>query len=753
MKRIIAFLLAIMMLPIFSLVSHAAGTVPTMSEQEFKEVLLGQFTDPDPDVNYGADLIRAYRNISKDQLDVMRAYYDYNTTPVASPLPSNPPVITQDEADILTYGFIKLMTFPDIKANLFNGSEVITSTNDIYSDDTVFDGSSASINDDIDRAVAAFYTEFTIPGNIDPVTPADILNKVSGETMTKDALGAFVIELQKNLRDVAEDNINGFLNAFIEEPAEDYVDAIIPYVKTAAAMALTNPAGDELGVAKTAMLGNGMLVLDGSDVSEDSAFIDLIVHAINTLKNDSAHNGAVVAATVMNTVMSGVMDAKVEVYSDAAGTTKTATVEPNNLVVEFYVGDTVYLKVISDELAKLFERGEEDSLTFNLSLSASLDAGNDGGLVTVTRESNGLLKVTGATAGTGILKLYRDTNNNFEGNVTNNVKELFMELDIKVNTRPSSPQGGGGPVSRVEAPTITYEVDADNNITVTLETKTSGATIYYTTDGSTPTKKSEKYEGPFQVEDGTTIKAYAVKSGWLDSYVTTDTIDLESGKIPSFTEEHIAYVHGRDTGNFDADDNVTRAEVTAMFSRLIVKKMVFTDSSESMFSDVNEGDWYTAYVKYLSNVGIVNGYEDGTFHPNSPITRAEFATIASRFFALEASEGDTFPDVAADHWAKAYIDSAVVKGWLVGYEDGTFRPDQPIKRSEAVTIINRMLNREADKEYIAANYDDVLTYPDLSESHWAYYEILEASNWHDHKVENNVETWIDIFYEERFLAS
>ena len=114
---------------------------------------------------------------------------------------------------------------------------------------------------------------------------------------------------------------------------------------------------------------------------------------------------------------------------------------------------------------------------------------------------------------------------------------------------------------------------------------------------------------------------------------------------------------------------------------------------------------------------------------------------------------NNFSDVADNHWAKEYIDSAVIKGWLIGYEDGTFRPDQPIKRSEAVTIINRMLNREADKEYIKANYEDVLTYPDLAESHWAYYEILEASNWHDHKVENNVETWTDIFYEERFNVS
>lgn len=746
MKRIIALLLAVMMLPIFTLTSHAAAS---MTRQEFKEVLLGMQTHPSTN-NYQADLIRAYRNISQDQLDALRAYYNADTTAAVTPLPSAAPVITADEADILTYGFIKLMTFPNAK----NGTAAAPNT----ADNNIGDA-------DIERAVDAFFTDVTFGTTTDNAN--NVLNKAAGGLMTKHALGAFVIDFQKNLRDLAEDNISDFLTAYVTNGAAAYVDAIIPYVKTAAARALTNHAGDQLAVAKNAMLANGMLSQDLSgNITENSAFIKLIVHAINTVKNDSAHNGAEVMAVVMNTIMSGVMDAVVEVYSDAAGTQKIATVQPNNLVATLNVGDTVYLKVISNEFAKLTEHDStEDSLgglaTFNPSLSASLDAAlvdaddNLKTYATVERES-GLLKVTGSSEGVAILKLYRDTNTAFLFNDTtrHNDKELFMELDLVVNrpTRPAGPSGPSAP-QRVEAPTITFEVDADNNITVVLETKTSGATIYYTTDGSAPTKGSQKYEGPFNVPDKTTIKTFAVKPGWIDSYVTTDTIDLSAGVVPGLTGEHIAYVHGRDTGNFDADDNVTRAEVTAMFSRLIVKKMVFLDASESQFSDVNEGDWYTAYVKFLSNAGIVNGYEDGTFGPNKPITRAEFATIASRFFELENGKDNNFPDVADNHWAKDFIDSAAIKGWLVGYEDGTFRPDQPIKRSEAVTIINRMLNRVADKEYIEDNFDEVLTYPDLNESHWAYYEILEASNWHDHKVENNIEFWTDIFYEERFQAS
>lgn len=762
MKRVLALLLAVMMLPVFTLVTQAAAT---MTEQEFKEVLLGEQTTSSVN-HYGADLIRAYRNISQDQLDALRSFYNGTTgfdVGDVSPMPSAAPAMTDDEEVILAYGFIKLMTFPDAKSGQVEGGKVKTSVNNIAFDTNCYVSNDATtINDDIDRAVAAFYTDVTVGSTT--AKPADVLNKVAGYKMTKNALGAFVIDFQKNLRAEAAGNISSFLAAYATSGADAYVEAIIPYVRNAAAKAFDDSlvVGDQLFAAKTAMLdpANGMLVLDAGTIDKDNShFINLLVHSINELKDFNAE----VMAVVMNTIMSGVMDAVVEVYSDAAATQKIATVYPNNLVATLNVGDTVYLKVVSNEFAKLTEHGStEESLgglaTFNPSLSASLDAAlvdvDDNLMTYATVERNsGLLKVTGTTAGNAILKLYRDTNTAFLFNdaTRHNDKELFMELNLTVRNAPTG--GGGGSTKRVQAPTITFEVDSENKITVTLETTTPDATIYYTTDGSAPTRDSKKYEGPFEVADKTTIKTFAVKSGWLDSYVTTDTIDLGAGTIPSLTGEHIAYVHGRDTGNFDAEDYVTRAEVSAIFSRLIVKKMVFKDDTTSIFNDVSDANWYAAYVKYLSKVGIIKGYEDGSFKPDAPITRAEFATVASRFFELEKGSENQFTDVSENHWAKEYIDSAVIKGWLLGYEDGTFKPDQPIKRSETVTIVNRMLNRVADKEYIEANMEDVLTYPDLDKSHWAYYEILEASNWHDHKIENNVESWTDIFYEERFLAS
>lgn len=737
MKRIIALLLAIMMLPIFTVVSQAAEP---MTRQEFKDVLLGNQTTPGAN-SYQADLIRAYRNISKDQLDALRNCYNTVPTSAVKPLPSSAPAISPEEEQILTYGFIKLMTFPDWK----NG----TATDPKTWDNNIGDA-------DIERAVDAFFTKITYGSVTD--TPNAVLNKVAGGEMKKNALGAFVIDFQKNLRAIAaeESNFVNFIKAYQTAGAANYVDAIIPYVKTAAARALTKPAGDLLNVAKKAMLKNGMLSEVSGEIAEDSAFINLIVHAINTLKDHHAD----VMAVVMNTIMSGVIDAHVEVYS-SVGASSPKKVEPNNFVATLEEKDSVYLKVVSNELKKLTEHNgiTEASITPNFAtwMDAAVVDKDDNLLTcaTVTRESN-MLKVTGVTAHDGaILKLYRDTNNIFEFNdaTRHNDKELFMELNLNVISDGGG-GGGGAPVTkRVEAPTITFEVDGAGNITVSLETATEGATIYYTTTGLSPTEKSQKYEGPFQVPDGTTIKAFAVKPGYIDSYVSTDTIKLDEALKPTLTGEHIAYVHGRDTGNFDAEDNVTRGEVAAIFSRLLVKKMVFKDNSTSKFTDVVEGAWHTPYIKYLTNVNIINGYEDGTFRPDAPITRAELATVASRFFDLEQGSVNVFSDVSDSHWAKPYIDSAVIKGWILGYEDGTFKPDQAIKRSETVTIVNRMLNRVADKTYIAEHYDEVLDYPDLDESYWAYYEILEASNWHDHKVTNNKEIWTDIFYQERFNAS
>ena len=206
------------------------------------------------------------------------------------------------------------------------------------------------------------------------------------------------------------------------------------------------------------------------------------------------------------------------------------------------------------------------------------------------------------------------------------------------------------------------------------------------------------------------------------------------------TGDHIAYIKGYPDGGVHPEANITRAEVSAIFYRLL------TDSardqyaaSSSRFADANNS-WAAKEIATLTNAGILKGYNDSTFRPNASITRAEFAAIASRFDKLSGGT-KTFSDVPSSHWAYAAITSAAEKGWVNGYSDGTFRPENAITRAEVVKITNAVLTRICDKNYVAKNLSKLTSYNDLSASHWAYYDILEASNAHDYKTVSGVENW------------
>ena len=143
----------------------------------------------------------------------------------------------------------------------------------------------------------------------------------------------------------------------------------------------------------------------------------------------------------------------------------------------------------------------------------------------------------------------------------------------------------------------------------------------------------------------------------------------------------------------------------------------------------------------MENAGIITGYPDGIFKPGQYITRAEFAAIASRFDKLDERQNDTFTDITG-HWAEKYIASAANKGWIKGYTDGTFKPDQYITRAEAAKFINSVLNRKVDKDGI---HKDTKQWPDNISSMWYYYDILEATNHHEYsRSESGVEVWSEI---------
>jgi hypothetical protein len=149
----------------------------------------------------------------------------------------------------------------------------------------------------------------------------------------------------------------------------------------------------------------------------------------------------------------------------------------------------------------------------------------------------------------------------------------------------------------------------------------------------------------------------------------------------------------------------------------------------------------------MEQYGIIEGYEDGTFRPENSITRAEFAVIASKFDKLSDTEENVFSDVDDDYWATPYILLAHSNGWINGYEDGTFRPLNSITRAEVVSIVNRMLERSCDSEFVAENAENIVNYSDISDQHWAYLDILEASNAHLYE-KNPDEVWTELIDKE-----
>lgn len=202
--------------------------------------------------------------------------------------------------------------------------------------------------------------------------------------------------------------------------------------------------------------------------------------------------------------------------------------------------------------------------------------------------------------------------------------------------------------------------------------------------------------------------------------------------------DHMAYLHGYPDGTFGPQKQMTRAEAAQMFYNLLLDQNI---ESDKFFTDVEDSAWYAPAVEALSELGIINGYADGTFRPNASITRAEFTAMAMRFARDTLDGGSIFSDVTTGDWFYAPVTSAADYGWINGYPDGTFRPNAPITRAEVAAVVNRMLERAADEDYLAAHGDDLRKFSDLSTAHWAYETIMEAANGHTYVAGASGEVW------------
>ena len=202
------------------------------------------------------------------------------------------------------------------------------------------------------------------------------------------------------------------------------------------------------------------------------------------------------------------------------------------------------------------------------------------------------------------------------------------------------------------------------------------------------------------------------------------------------SDDHYAYIVGYPDSTVRPQNGITRAEVATIFFRLLTDETRNANSTKSnSYSDVAAGAWYNHAVSTLSVMGIVKGDSQGKFNPNAPITRAEFAAIAARFDDKANTTAVDFSDIAS-HWAKNEISAAANNGWINGYTDGTFRPNNKITRAEAMTLVNRVLKRLP--ETAGDLHNDMIKWSDNSDtSAWYYLAVQEATNSHYYDIKGN----------------
>lgn len=209
------------------------------------------------------------------------------------------------------------------------------------------------------------------------------------------------------------------------------------------------------------------------------------------------------------------------------------------------------------------------------------------------------------------------------------------------------------------------------------------------------------------------------------------------------TNDHYSYLIGYSDGTVRPNGKITRAEVATIFFRLLdddTRAKYW--SSENNFSDVSADKWYNNAVSTLSNMGVIGGYADGTFRPDAPISRAEFAKIAVSFTQNNGSAVyNYFTDVKTTDWFAPYVTAAKDAGLIEGYSDGSFKPESKITRAEACAIVNRTLGRKPSKAHMKIS--DRIDWPDVQTTDWFYEAIMEATNSHTYQMGKRVETWND----------
>ena len=343
------------------------------------------------------------------------------------------------------------------------------------------------------------------------------------------------------------------------------------------------------------------------------------------------------------------------------------------------------------------------------------------------------------------------------------------------DARPSNPEYGSNDTGLWEVRNCTVSVNGEGTFNCVMTIRIDKRDFHYLTDNH-GIFIEEAYDGQngwtydktcWFLQPHYELREDPYEDPWTDSWDCYNKFTVGNGSVSfnpddalgglgfvnTYTEntyktatlnktDHFAFLKGYPGGGFAPGKNMSRAEVTTMFARLLTEQMEANKSYPASFSDVTSAHWAANYIGYMEQFGIVRGYSDGTFRPNAPITRAEFAAICCRFEQLTDGAA-TFTDVPASHWAAKSIAYAAKRGWVTGYADGTFKPGNNITRAEVAAVTCRLLERSADKEYIRAHLKELpRVFADMNEQHWAYWYAMEAANGHDYTKSGNAETWL-----------
>ena len=318
-------------------------------------------------------------------------------------------------------------------------------------------------------------------------------------------------------------------------------------------------------------------------------------------------------------------------------------------------------------------------------------------------------------------------------------------------TRSTSGGGGGSTGAAITANKTDAQGKALAGATFVLEDSRGREAYQATSNTSGTVRFTDVSSGTYTLLEKKAPEGYVLSNETYTLTVSGSRVTMNGKSYSPVTfvnrkaaelnrTDHFAFLVGYTDGTFGPERNMTRAEVTTMFARLLTEQIEADKTYSNTFSDVPKGYWAANYIGYMQQFGIITGYSDGSFRPDAPVTRAEFAAIASRFEKL--TEGSkSFTDVSDTYWAARYINFAATRGWVTGYSDGTFKPENTITRAEVAAVTCRLLERSADQTYIRSHLKELRTFSDVTESHWAYWYAMEAANGHDYTKSGGSENW------------